>query len=379
MQTTIQNKKFKKKMVTRSKTALGLIIFYILFITFCLLSSDVWFKDTFSKENKFIFSICDLVILTPIIIFACKEITKLSFTHKKIALLISALVVVFFTWGLGLFYTINRYFIIPAKQLQHQNLNNVVDVDKYLERVFFINILLTFLGSISLFLGSLVVVYFNRKRSEILMFRKSVFWFPVLMSLVGLFFPTVFCVSINYQWTTFVFLIALSNLSDVFAYLGGSAWGRVKLIEKVSPKKTIEGLIFSFVVTSFIFLSVLAVFIYVNMPAVSKYNIVYSILGYQFGLPKDVGTWWWWIIAFFFILCLLIVSTLGDLFFSYIKRQYRIKDFSNLLPGHGGVLDRLDAVSFVFSIYYFFSVAMIAILPENIEQIRFFWLGTLTI
>ncbi|MBQ6970587.1 phosphatidate cytidylyltransferase [bacterium] len=67
-----------------------------------------------------------------------------------------------------------------------------------------------------------------------------------------------------------------------------------------------------------------------------------------------------------------IVSTIGDLFFSYIKRQYRIKDFSNLLPGHGGVLDRLDAISFVFAIYYFFSLTMVTILPENTEQICFF-------
>lgn len=375
MQTIRQKNNFKKKMLTRTKTGLGLVIFYILFITFCLLASDVWINDSIiPRQNKFIFSVCCLVVLTPVIAFACKEITKLSFSHKKIALLISTLVVILFTWGLGLFYTINRYFIIPTKQSQAPS-----SVNEYLKRIFFINILLTFLGSFSLFLGSLVVVYFNRRRSEILMFRKSVFWFPVLMSLVGLFFPTVFCVSINYQWTTFAFLIALSNLSDVFAYLGGSVWGRIKLIEKVSPKKTVEGLIFSFAITSFLFLGILATFIYVNIPAIKEYNIVYSILGCQFGGLKDIGKWWWWIVAFFIILSLQIVSTIGDLFFSYIKRQYRIKDFSNLLPGHGGVLDRLDAISFVFAIYYFFSLTMVTILPENTEQICFFWLGKLTL
>lgn len=375
MQTIKQRKNFKKKMLTRSKTALGLAAFYILFITFCLLSSDVWFKENvISRKNKFIFSICCLIILTPVIVFACKEITKLSFAHKKIALLVSALVIILFTWSLGLFYTINRYFIIPTK-LQEAGMT----AEEYLKRIFFINILLTFFGSFSLFLGSFGVVYFNRRRTEILMFRKSVFWFPILMSLVGLFFPTVFCVSINYQWTTFVFLLALSNLSDVFAYLSGSIWGRTKLIEKVSPKKTIEGVIFSFAVTSFLFLSILAAFIYINMPAISEYNIVYSLLGCQFGQPNEVGKWWWWIIGFFFILCFLIISILGDLFFSYIKRQYRIKDFSDLLPGHGGVLDRLDAISFVFSVYYFFSLTMVFILPDNTQQIYFFWLGRLTL
>ncbi|MBQ6970589.1 hypothetical protein IJQ19_03320 [bacterium] len=98
MQTIRQKNNFKKKMLTRTKTGFGLVIFYILFITFCLLTSDVWINDSIiPRQNKFIFSVCCLVVLTPVIAFACKEITKLSFSHKKIALLISTLVVILFT------------------------------------------------------------------------------------------------------------------------------------------------------------------------------------------------------------------------------------------------------------------------------------------
>ena len=54
------------------------------------------------------------------------------------------------------------------------------------------------------------------------------------------------------------------------------------------------------------------------------------------------------------VLLLSIIGQLGDLFFSAIKRRFRVKDFSNLMPGHGGVLDRLDSIIFVMLAFTFF-------------------------
>ena len=54
------------------------------------------------------------------------------------------------------------------------------------------------------------------------------------------------------------------------------------------------------------------------------------------------------------VLLLSIVGQLGDLFFSAIKRRFKVKDFSNLMPGHGGVLDRLDSIIFVMLAFTFF-------------------------
>ena len=60
-----------------------------------------------------------------------------------------------------------------------------------------------------------------------------------------------------------------------------------------------------------------------------------------------------WIIALI-VLLLSIIGQLGDLFFSALKRRFKIKDFSNLMPGHGGVLDRFDSIIFVMLTFTFF-------------------------
>ena len=95
--------------------------------------------------------------------------------------------------------------------------------------------------------------------------------------------------------------------------------GKHKLIPNVSPNKTIEGSLIGTLV-SVIFCSLF--YLYQVDPAA---NIIVVIL---------------------ITLILNIFSQLGDLFFSAIKREYGIKDFSNLMPGHGGILDRFDSLFF---------------------------------
>ena len=105
-----------------------------------------------------------------------------------------------------------------------------------------------------------------------------------------------------------IYLLLITILTDSFAYFGGKLFGRHKLIERISPNKTIEG------------------------------SISGTIMGTVF--PSMLL-----IISMTFILS--IVGQIGDLIFSSIKRYYKIKDFSNIMPGHGGILDRLDSIIFV--------------------------------
>ena len=117
----------------------------------------------------------------------------------------------------------------------------------------------------------------------------------------------------------FVLLILITTLTDTFAYLGGMLIGK-HTFTKISPKKTIEGCLIGSLVSTFI-----CTVYYVNVINTSS-NLLLTILS---------------------ILILSIIGQIGDLFFSAIKRKYNKKDFSNLIPGHGGILDRLDSLIFV--------------------------------
>lgn len=114
-------------------------------------------------------------------------------------------------------------------------------------------------------------------------------------------------------------------VNDTFAYLTGITMGKHKLLERISPKKTIEGFMGG------IFFAVLAGF------------------GFSF-IFVDYPIYFW--VGFALIASLF--STLGDLFESLIKRTYKVKDTGNLIPGHGGILDRIDSLLIVVPAIYIY-------------------------
>lgn len=117
--------------------------------------------------------------------------------------------------------------------------------------------------------------------------------------------------------------------TDSGAYLAGRAFGKHKMAPKISPKKTIEG-----AVGGILFSVVL------NLAA---FFIFQKITG-QTPMP-------WWLIAIITI-PISFLGMMGDLSASVIKRNYGIKDFGKLFPGHGGVMDRFDSALFTFSALY---------------------------
>lgn len=111
-------------------------------------------------------------------------------------------------------------------------------------------------------------------------------------------------------------LLIWSN--DTFAYLGGSFFGKHKMIERVSPGKTWEGTIIGVVVTFALS------FLLPNMLHIES-TLFWSVAG----------------------LAVPVLATLGDLLESVLKRQAGAKDSGNVMPGHGGILDRFDSLIFV--------------------------------
>ena len=127
-----------------------------------------------------------------------------------------------------------------------------------------------------------------------------------------------------FTWLIFVITI----VSDSMAYFTGKMFGSHKLIPSVSPNKTVEGSLGA------IFFTVIACFLYSFLLGVKiPYLIVIGILG-------------------------SISSQCGDLIASKVKRYAGIKDFSNLIPQHGGILDRLDSALLVSQFIFVIMVLM---------------------
>ena len=130
----------------------------------------------------------------------------------------------------------------------------------------------------------------------------------------------------------FVWLIFIASWgSDTFAYITGLLFGKHKLSKKLSPKKTIEGFIGG--IMGAIFLGILYTYIMFN-----KISPEIDYRALRVGLACGFGS---------------VISTFGDLTASAIKREYDIKDYGDIIPGHGGILDRFDSVIFTAPVLFF--------------------------
>ncbi|WP_425381743.1 phosphatidate cytidylyltransferase [Spiroplasma endosymbiont of Polydrusus pterygomalis] len=147
-------------------------------------------------------------------------------------------------------------------------------------------------------------------------------------------------------WPSLLLVLVIVVANDVGAFLGGVSYGKTKIAPKVSPNKTWEGAITGLVTA--IILSMVTVTIFLQT---SNYNPL-PFLEANSKAPVYIAY-----LATSFILS--IASQMGDLLFSYLKRNYQVKDFSNFLPGHGGLLDRLDSFSAVAIFAYLIALAAI--------------------
>jgi len=119
----------------------------------------------------------------------------------------------------------------------------------------------------------------------------------------------------GYDWIPILALFVFIWVNDTAAYFIGSLTGKHKLIEHISPKKSVEGFIAG------IFFTLLA-------------SLVFAALYPEFSWSLWIG----------FAAVVSLFGTLGDLFESLIKRTCAVKDAGHLIPGHGGILDRIDSL-----------------------------------
>lgn len=164
-----------------------------------------------------------------------------------------------------------------------------------------------------LFMFIPTILYYGKNKYNI----KNAFFLTTFIIFIGVTLNLLTNILI-YSKSYFILILIVTFATDTFAYFTGKFVGKKKF-SKISPNKTIEGCIGGLVMGTI---------------ATGIYYMTF------------IGTSPLYKVAFASLL-LSLACEIGDLFFSAIKREFEIKDFSNLIPGHGGILDRLDSLSFV--------------------------------
>lgn len=175
-------------------------------------------------------------------------------------------------------------------------------------------ILILTLISVYVFL-SFFIYLFNRKLN-LEFAEKLIFSYIYIILPMGIFLNLGYK---NALWVVFM----ISWGTDTFAYIFGIIFGKHKLLPNVSPKKTIEG-------------SIGGVFGAILMCSIVN-RLFFDNNFISIVLLAIIGS---------------VFAQIGDLFASRIKREYKIKDFSDLILGHGGILDRYDSILFVTPVVY---------------------------
>ena len=181
--------------------------------------------------------------------------------------------------------------------------------------------------------GSIFFIFFL----SILFFATSYEWVKmskknILLKFIGivfllLSFYTAFEIRGDENFKNFLFIITVCIFTDIGGYIFGKVFKGPKLI-RISPKKTYAGVFGGFLLSMVAGL-VFNYYLYIDQKFFYKDSYLFAL-----------------------ILFISLTSQLGDLIISYFKRKAKIKDTGKILPGHGGLLDRIDGMIFVFPICY---------------------------
>ena len=197
-------------------------------------------------------------------------------------------------------------------------LNNVVS-----SNIFYIDYKVL---ALTAFLLMLPIIFFDRKKYNV----NDALYLIGTSIFLGITFNFLMIfrnIDINYL----IYILLITIMTDTFAHFFGTKLGKIKLCPKISPNKTVEGALGGTFFGTFIGVVYFLTFIKVDA------HIIAIVL-----------------ISLF----LSIMAQFGDLFFSSVKRKYGVKDYGNIMPGHGGVLDRVDSLlfailAFTFAITFF--------------------------
>lgn len=187
-----------------------------------------------------------------------------------------------------------------------------------------------FVGILMLMMAVYVLTFPRYRSEQVMAAFFCIFYAPVMLSFIYLTESMRYGIYI-------VWLIFISSwVCDTCAYFSGMAFGRHKLAPVLSPKKTVEGALG-------------------GVAASAIAGALFSFLLVEQAIADQSATW-----AFALIGGIgAVISQIGDLAASAIKRNHNIKDYGTCIPGHGGIMDRFDSVIFTAPVIFFMAQILI--------------------
>ena len=150
-----------------------------------------------------------------------------------------------------------------------------------------------------------ILLYFKNKKK-----RSFVLFLYVFISLISIEIYIIYF----YEKVIFLYFILLISCFDIFSYIFGTLFGKKRILPKISPNKTVFGVVAGLLLTLIISLS---------------FNNFFSIFTFSTSVV--------------FSTLIILFAFIGDVIESFYKRRFEINNSSNILPGHGGIFDRLDS------------------------------------
>lgn len=199
------------------------------------------------------------------------------------------------------------FLFLLGSNIGQNNLNNILDFKV--------------LSIVILILCFLQLLNYKSKKYNL---EKNFFLISGIILLACSFASMIILRNISLFYFIYIFLI--TTMTDIFAQFIGILFGKHK-VNEISPNKTWKGCLGGLF-----------------------FGTLISTLFYLIFINQDINIF----ILIFFTMFLSVVAQLGDLFFSLVKRSFKIKDFSNIMPGHGGLLDRFDSAIFVALAFIYF-------------------------
>lgn len=218
--------------------------------------------------------------------------------------------------------------IRTGQKLNVLEITGLLAIAAYYLLIYFAQTHTYFMITVVLLLIALMMVYVfsfpKYTANQVMTTYFSLIYAPIMLSFV--FLTRQLTYGAYLVWMIFI----SSWISDTCAYLVGVLFGKHKLVPHLSPKKTIEGAIGG-IVGSAVVGGLFGFFLLDKTMNVNQFGAILFVIG-------AIGS---------------VVSQVGDLAASAVKRNHDIKDYGNLIPGHGGIMDRFDSVIFTAPMIYF--------------------------